>query len=285
MPPQATARSPFAGCVIMIAAMLILVFLIGFSIWVPFRQADEIEKFTKKEPVVLPVAPVEGNETAVNALVERFETFRSAATGGEEAEARIELDADDLNLAIAISPALEQLRGSFHVREIRDDKLVIDISYRLNGRPRLAREGEDGPVTSDPLYLVGSIQGRPELMRRELVLKVDSLEVPGSAVPEEFMNHFSTLRIFEASLKDETIGPVMAVLTRAELRDGKMILARIPGETPPETVSDREFRAGGGRVVKILGAGAALFLVFAGLMIFFGLRHQARREREKETNS
>ncbi len=28
---------------------------------------------------------------------------------------------------------------------------VIDICYQLNGRPRLAKEGEDGPITADPL--------------------------------------------------------------------------------------------------------------------------------------
>lgn len=269
----------------MIAAMLILVFLIAFSAWLPFRQAAEIEKFTKKEPVTLPVAPVEGNEAAVNALVERLENFRRdvLAEGGEEAS--IGLDAADLNLAIAISPLLEELRGSFHVREILEDELVIDICYRLNGRPRLAKEGEDGPVTSDPLYLIGTIHGHPGLMRRELTLQVDRLDVPGSEIPEGFMHHFSTLRIFEAATKDGTVGPVMATLTRAELKDGKLVLSRIPGEAPPETVSNDAFRAGGGRIVKFLGAGAVLFLIFAGVMIFIGLRRQGRAEREKQTNS
>lgn len=269
----------------MIAAMLILVSLIGFSIWLPFRQADEIEKFTRKEPVDRPVATIEGNEPAVNALVERLETFRRDATGDGDKEASIALDAAELNLAIAMSPLLEELRGSFHVREIRDNELVIDICYRLNGRPRLARDGEDGFVTSDPLYLVGTIYGRPVLMRRELTLQVDRLEVPGSEIPEGFMHHFSSLRIFEKATKDETVGPVMAALTRAELKDGKLVLARIPGETPPETISNDAFRSGGGRIIRFLGAGAVLFLIFAGIMIFIGIRRQRRAERETETKS
>lgn len=284
MPPQATARSPLAGCAIFIVAILVLVFLIGFSAWLPFRQATEIEKFTRKTAAPVPVAPVEGHEEQAKALVERFEAFRVTATGDGETEAKLELTPEDLNLAIALAPSMQQLRGSFHIREIKDGRLIIDICYQLNGRPRLTQKGEDGFVTSDPLFLVGTIHGHPELSRRELALKVDSLEVPGSAVPEGFMTHFSTLRLFEASLKDPVIGPLMAALTRAELADGKMILSRVPGESPPEVISDESFRAGGGRLVTILGIAACVFLVFAGLMIFIGLRRQGRLEAEKETS-
>ena len=36
------ARSPFAGCAILIAALLVMVFLIGFSVLTLFRQFNEI---------------------------------------------------------------------------------------------------------------------------------------------------------------------------------------------------------------------------------------------------
>ncbi len=63
-PPRvsATARSPLSGCTILILAVLMLVFLIGFSIWTPFRQAAEIEKFTKAEPEPLAVLSLEAEE-------------------------------------------------------------------------------------------------------------------------------------------------------------------------------------------------------------------------------
>ncbi len=35
-----------------------LVFLIGFSIWTPFRQADEIEKFTQEAPSPVPALSI-----------------------------------------------------------------------------------------------------------------------------------------------------------------------------------------------------------------------------------
>ena len=168
--------------------------------------------------------------------------------------------------------------------EITKDALIIDICYKLNGRPRLAKEGEDGPVTSDPRYLIGTIKGHPQLMRRELVLKVDSLEVPGATVPEGFLNHFSTLRIFEAHLKHPVLGPAMAAMTRAGLEEGKMVLARVPGELPPETVTEEQFRQGGGRLITWLGVGACVFLAFATAMVFFGIRKQRRAEKNGQTS-
>lgn len=279
-PPQATARSPFAGCIILILALLMMVFLIGFTAWMPFRQAAEIEKFTAPAPAPLAVDPIEGNETQVNDLVARLETFRNDLQSDADKPASIELSPADLNLAIAAFSPVEQLRESFRVREISPEALIIDICYKLNGRPRLARDGEDGPFASDPRYLIGTIKGRPQLMRRELVLKVDALDVPGSTVPEGFMNHFSTLRIFEASLKDPLIGPAMAAMTRTRLEDGKMILARIPGEVPPDVISDEDFKKGGGRLITWLGIGACGFLAFAVVMVIYGIRRQRRAERE-----
>ncbi|QJE98722.1 hypothetical protein [Luteolibacter luteus] len=289
MPPQApqaqaTARSPFAGCLILILALLMLVFLIGFSAWMPFRQAAEIEKFTQPSPTPLPVEAIEGNEPKVNALVERMETFRSGLEGDAAQPARLELSAEDLNLAIAAFQPVEQLRSSFRIREITKDALIIDICYKLNGRPRLAKDGEDGPVTSDPRYLIGTIKGHPELMRRELILKVDALEVPGATVPQGFLDHFSTLRIFEAHLKHPVLGPAMAAMTRVGLEDGKMVLSRIPGEAPPDVISEEQFRQGGSRIVKYLGIGACVFLAFAATMVFIGVRKQRRAEKLGQTS-
>lgn len=280
MPPQATARSPFAGCLILILALLMLLFLIGFTAWMPFRQAAEIEKFTRETPAPLAVDPIEGNEPKVNDLVTRLEAFRNGLQGDAATPARIELTAEDLNLAIAAFEPVKELRTSFRVREITAGALVIDICYKLNGRPRLAKDGEEGPIASDPRYLIGTLKGRPQLMQRELVLKVDALEVPGSTVPEGFMNHFSTLRILEKSRTDPLLGPAMAAMTRATLEDGRMILARIPGETAPDVVSDADFRKGGGRLITWLGIGACLFLAFAAAMVFFGIRRQKKAERE-----
>jgi hypothetical protein len=279
MPPQASARSPFAGCLILVLALLMLVGLIGFTAWMPFRQATEIEKFTKAAPAPVAVDTIQGNEAKAKALVDRLEAFRTDLNDASK-PARIELSADDLNLAIAAFPQVAELRKSFRIREITADSLLIDICYQLNGRPRLAKEGEEGFMASDPRYLIGTIKGRPQLARRELALQVDALEVPGSTVPDGFMEHFSNLRLFERYVKDPVLGPAMANMTRAEIKDGKLVLARVPGENPPEVVSDATFQQGSQRFLTLLGIAACLFLAFAATMVFLGIRKQKRQEKE-----
>lgn len=261
-----------------------LVFLIGFSIWTPFRQAKEIEKFTQPEAKPLPVLSLETESIAAQNLRDRFEKFREDLADGTK-EARIELDSNDMNLSVAMFPALEELRESFWVREIEDDQLVIDICYRLNGRPRLAKEGEDGPITADPLYLIGTIHGSPFLSKRELVLNVDSLDVPGAEVAEGFMGHFSSLRIFEKSLNDPQIGPAMAQLTYAGIEDDKLVLARIPGDPVPDVVTDETFQSTGGKIALFLGGAALIFVLLAGTALYLGYRKQLEKlQKSEETN-
>ena len=63
-----------------------------------------------------------------------------------------------------------------------------------------------------------------------------------------------------------------------------MVLARVPGELPPETVSEEQFRQGGGRLITWLGVGACVFLAFATAMVFFGIRKQRRAEKNGQTS-
>ena len=261
-----------------------LVFLIGFSIWTPFRQADEIEKFTQADAEPVPVLSLETEEIAAQSLQQRLEAFRRDLSD-EEKDARIELTAKDLNLAVAMYPALEELRRSFLVKAIEDEQLVIDICYQLNGRPRLAKEGEDGPITADPRYLIGTLYGHPFLSKRELVLNVDRLDVPDAEVAEGFMGHFSSLRIFEKSLKDPEIGPVMAKLTSASLEGDKLVLARIPGDPVPDVVTDGAFEKAGGKIALFLGGAALIFILLAGTVLYVGYRKQLQKLEASEETS
>ena len=55
-----SARSPFAGCAILIAALAVMVFLIGFSVLTLFRQFNEIAKFTGEKPIPIEISSIEG---------------------------------------------------------------------------------------------------------------------------------------------------------------------------------------------------------------------------------
>ena len=256
---QASARSPFAGCAILIAALLVMVFLVVFSVFTLFRQFAEIEKFTSSQPRILEVSKLEDQEAALNQLA-------------DDEEGSLALTPDEMNLAIAAYEPLKELRGTFRVLSADGETLRIAISFPLNGKPRLARDGERGWLASDSRYLIGTLVARPALTKREIILRLDAIEVPGASVPREFIGQMSPYRISERYLTHPVIGPAMAKLTRAGVEDGKLRLVRIPGENPADNITDAEVNSAARRFFKILGIAACAFLLFAGVVIFIGLR-------------
>lgn len=275
---EPSARSPLAGCIIMLVLMGVMIFLVGFSIWALFRQADEIAKFTQETPKPQEVTSIESRDADVNALHERMEGFRQSLD--REDATKLELNADELNLAIATFAPLSEMRGNLRVREIREDgKLVADISLKMNGKPRRSREGEGGLVSSDFRYLNGTLITRPELAQGEIVLRIDAIEVPGIEVPTQFREQMSPYRITERYKEDPVLGPAMKKLTGVTVEGGKVVLRKLPGEMPPDTLTRGQVDAASNRLFKWLGIAASVFLVLVGFLLFIGLRAKKRKEQ------
>jgi hypothetical protein len=269
-----SARSPFSGCAILIAALGVMVFLIGFSFWTLFRQFDEISKFTGEKPVPVEITPIENREGELNAFAERLETFRQQLSS--DAESQLTLAPADINLAIAAYEPFKDLRGTFRVVSANEGVLRIAISFPLNGRPRLSREDEEGWIQSDSRFLNAILVARPALLKREVVLLIEQIEVPGVSVPREFIEQMSPYRITERYVADPVLGPLMGKLTRVEVADGGLTLTRVPGELPADTIGRDQVDSASQRFFMILGVAACLFLIFAGLVIFLGLRAKTR---------
>ncbi len=274
---QDSARSPFAGCAIFIAAFLVMTFLIGFSVLTLFRQFNEIAKFTDDKPVTIEVSPTAGKEAELKNLAERVETFRQQLAG--DAETSLALSADDLNLAIASYEAFKELRGTFRVLTFEEKTARIAISFPLNGKPRLTRAGEKSWITSDARFLNATMVAHPALLKKEVVLALDTLEVPGKKVAQEFIDQMSPYRLAERYLSDPAIGPVMAKITRVAIADGKIILTRKPGENPADTITDAQVDSGSTRLFTALGIVAVCFLAFASVIVLIGIRAKARNAR------
>ncbi len=271
---DASARSPFAGCAILIAALLVMVFLIVFSTVTLFRQYNEIAKFTGSKPVSVEITALENREAALNSLAERVESFRQQLGG--DSETSLELTPEDMNLAIAAYEPFKELRGTFRILSVNDAVMHIAISFPLNGKPRLTRADEKGMITSDSRYLNATLVAKPALLKNEIVLRIDEIEVPGASVPEEFTGQMSPYRITERYLTDSAIGPVMKKLTRVTLADGKLVITRVPGEIPADMITHEQVDSASSRLFTILGGVACMFLVFAGAIVFIGLRAKKR---------
>lgn len=272
---DSSARSPFAGCAILIAALLVMIFLVVFSIVTLFRQFNEIAKFTGEKPILIEVSTLDDQEPSLNRLAERLEAFRQQLDGDKETT--LALSADDLNLAIAAYNPFADLRSTFRIAAIEGDTLRIAISFPLNGKPRFTKKGESGWIASDSRFLNGYLIARPILLKRELVLQLDDIEVPGAAVPQEFIEQMSPYRITERYLSDSLLGPTMAKLTRVGISDGKLVLTRIPGEPGANEISNEQVDYASNRFFVILGVAACVFLLFAGFVIFLGFRRKRSR--------
>lgn len=271
-----SARSPFAGCAILIAALLVMVFLIVFSTVTLFRQFNEIAKFTVEKPVPVEVSALENQEEALNGLAERIESFRQQLTA--EAPAELSFTPEEMNLVIAAYEPFRDLRGTLRVVGMEGDHLRLAIAFPLNGKPRLARKDESGWITSEPRYLNGELIARPVLSKREVVLQIDELHVTGAQVPREFIEQMSPYRISERYLTDPALGPAMARLTRVGISGGKLVFTRVPGEIPAGDLGKTQVDSASNRFFSVLGIVACVFLVFAGIVVFLGLRTKAARQ-------
>ena len=269
-----TARSPLAGCAILIIALLVMAFLLVFSCYALFRQYDAISKFTSETAAPVAVASVDQDELRVAALSDRLASFAKALDEADEAV--LTLSPEDINRAIAAYDSFSELRETFWVTSIEDGMLHIDISFPLNGKPRLAKEGESGWITSDSRYLNGVMVARPVLLKHEVVLKIDRIEVPGKEVPIEFVEQMSPYRIAERYVTDDVLGPAMEALTRIEVLDGTVVLSKTAGEVQVDEITNETVDSATKRFLVIFGVVACAFLLFAGTIVFIGLRKSAK---------
>jgi hypothetical protein len=221
------------------------------------------------------VTPLEAHEAEANSLAEKLEKFRQELAGDQVAQ--LALTPPELNLAIAAYEPFLELRNTFRILAIEGDTLKIAISFKLNGKPRLARAGESGWMTSDPRYLNATLLAKPQLLGKEVVLQLTAIEVPNATVPVEFREQMSPYRITERYLAHPVIGPLMAKLTAVEVANGTLILKRNPDEVPGDRISAAQVDSASARLFKLLGLIACVFLLGVGILIFVGLRAKARK--------
>jgi hypothetical protein len=80
----ASGRSPLSGCAIFVTAFLMLVFLLGFSVYALFRQYDEIAKFTSTAARPVEVVDAKGHENEVRLLKEKIGDFQRRLSGDRD---------------------------------------------------------------------------------------------------------------------------------------------------------------------------------------------------------
>ena len=131
---------------------------------------------------------------------------------------------------------------------------------------------------SDSRYLNGVLITIPGLLNKEVVLQVSDIDVPFATVPRGFTDQMSPYRITEKLVGDTEIGKVMSELTNVELADGVVRFVKEEGEAPKDTITNQQVDQSSQRLFTFLGIAATIFLIFAAVVIFVGLRAKKRRE-------
>ena len=174
-----------------------------------------------------------------------------------------QLAKDWCNLAVAAFDQFKDLRGTFHVEAINDDRMLADVSYRMNGRP----------MSGEFRYLNGQLVTLPKLAGGEVILQIDEIRVPGVPVPDGFVGQMSPHRITNRYIDDPLLGPFLARLTATNLEDGHLVLSVMPGVAPPDAEPE-DLRPYVKRALILFGVIMVLFLT-----VLFLARAAARRKR------
>ncbi len=283
---QATARSPLSGCAILIIAFVVMIFFVCSMVFSLFRQSRAIEEFTEDQPAEIEVIDLEGRDDDLASLNRRLTAFQGVLAKKEEA--RLELSAEDINLAIASQEPFAELRETFRIDSIEGDRIRIQISYPLNKGPKSLGEfftllgdllaSPENPEGQDYRYLNGVLIVKPVLAGGQIIPKIIDIEAEKNDVPDGFVDQMTQYRPAERYIEHELLGPLMAKLTEVTIEEGKLVLIRVPGEDPATELTDEQVNQGAQRFLMVFGTAATLFLIFAGIMIFIGLRAKAKQD-------
>lgn len=252
---QVNQRSPFAGCILMIAVACSFLFILVFSFFSLLKQDSAIKEFTNNTSSPVPVSNPEARANDLAALDERLSNFfKTIIEDGKEAEIR--LTADDLNLAIGGHHEFNELQETFYVDSFKDGKMIVSINEALNG----------APLSGTNYYLTGQLIGIPVISDEEVVFDVQEIKVPGKDVPDGFLGNYSPRRLMQRYKDHEKIGPMMRAIKEVKIEGDTMVVKG--GVAAPET--NDGVGAGLGKLFGMVGIFTVILLSLVFVALKFG---------------
>lgn len=201
-------RKPQFGCVIMAIGLIIFGGLIVYVISLPFKQGGEMQKFTTFEPNSVQLT-AEAQNAPSPALKAKLNESLTAIQSAEE-PITLTYNAAELNEIIRSYVEFKELQGTFGIREITEEEMLIDISFKLRKMP----------FADETPYLEGTMHAQPVLEAGEYILKATKIDSPHGTVPEGFVQHLESYRIMIPYEQHEVIAPLMASTTELKLVNG-----------------------------------------------------------------
>jgi hypothetical protein len=201
----------FYGCIIASVLALLLLILLGVSIYLGVRWLNKmVDTYTATAPRDLP--KVQMPEEERKALKSRVEAFRKAVNEGTPTDTLV-LTSDDLNALIEEEP---ELKGKIYVK-IEGDEVKGTVSMPLD---KIKIPGLD----FSGRYLNGEADLKASLKDGVLIVTLEAIEVNGQRVPDQMMEGIRRENLAKDAYKDEKSAEMMRKLESLEIKDGKIIL-------------------------------------------------------------
>lgn len=246
-----------------------MAFLVGFVIWNLFKLDREIAKFTTDEGKPTELPDLIEEVTAYNDFKSRLQLFKDADGNGEDCS--LELSAKDINLAIASFEEFSELRHTFSIEKITEEKLHIAISFPLRGKP----------MSDEMRYLNGTMIATPSLRGGEIALDVEEILVPDATVPDGFIGQMSPYRVSQRYVEDETLGPWLSRLTDVSINGDKLTLAIVAAEAEKAALPEDPSPF----INRFLLVSAGCASAFIVLFILIALSGRKKRNQEAQSST
>jgi hypothetical protein len=199
----------FYGCIIASILLVLALILIGVGGYLLYRMVNGwVDEYTATAPRDLP--KVEMPDPERKALKDRVEAFRKAVDEGKSVEPLV-LTSNDLNALIAEEP---DLQGKVYVK-VEGDELKGQISIPLEKLGLPMFKGR---------YLNGEADLKASFNNGILIVTLDSLEVNGKHLPDEFMTNLRQQNLAKDAYKDPKNAEMLRKVESMAIKDGKIII-------------------------------------------------------------
>jgi len=201
----------FYGCFTLV--VVLVVGLAGAYFGLRYFANQAIQKYTDSGPMTLPKVEVSAEEAA--GIQERFKAFKSGIEAGTPTEPLV-LAEKELNALITASPDFAKLKDKVYV-SLDGSQVKGQISLPLDDLPlpwfaRMARGR----------YLNGAAGFNVSMKNGLLLVTLQTLEVKGETVPEQFLAGFRQQNLAQEVYKDAKNVETLGKLESIDIKDGKL---------------------------------------------------------------
>lgn len=201
------------GC---LTVVLLVVIGIAASVYAGIRlYKSQLEAYTSAQPVE--IGTVEYTDAEVAAVKQRIEDFKAALEKGES-PGQLVLTADEINAMISSE---EELKGRLFVK-IKDGQITGEASFPV---PEVIPLGKGR-------YFNGSLSLKASLENGVLIVQMESAEVNGKPVPEEFMSEMRKQNLAKDAYNDPKSAEFLRKFESLTIEDDKIILT--PAKKKPK---------------------------------------------------